>query len=121
MPLSMAAVPIFGICLGVRRTFAAYDQSLSNARPAGAAYNCVAGTLDSRVHLGLPGSERNDPGNESRTKKIGGTVVTVDGQLSIYSIGVVETMCSQAKSNGKPVLLYLRDVPTVDQAGQTLL
>ena len=62
----MAAVPIFGICLGVRRTFAAYDQSRSNARPPEAAYNCVAGTLDSRVHLGLPGSERNDPGNENR-------------------------------------------------------
>ena len=57
----------------------------------------------------------------TRTEEIARTVVTVDGQLSSDSIGVVETMCSQAKSNGKPVLLYLRDVPTVDQAGQTLL
>lgn len=48
-------------------------------------------------------------------------MVTIDGQLSGDSIAVVETCCNQAKSNGKPVQLFLRDVTTVDQAGQMLL
>jgi len=48
-------------------------------------------------------------------------IVTIDGQLSEDSIALVETCCNQAKSNGKPVRLFLRDVSTVDQAGQTLL
>lgn len=54
---------------------------------------------------------------EGRSK----TVLTVDGQLSDESITAVETCCNQAKSSGKPVQLYLRDVTSVDQAGQNLL
>ena len=48
-------------------------------------------------------------------------IVTVDGQLVGESIRVVETCCNEAKSDGKPVELFLRDVMTVDQAGRMLL
>jgi hypothetical protein len=34
---------------------------------------------------------------------------------------VVETCCSQAEANRKPVYLFLRDVSTVDQEGTILL
>jgi len=57
----------------------------------------------------------------TKTEEQSGTMVTIDGQLSGDSIAVVETCCNQAKSNGKPVQLFLRDVTTVDQAGQMLL
>jgi hypothetical protein len=57
----------------------------------------------------------------TKTEEQSGTIVTVDGQLSSDSIAVVETCCNQAKSNGKPVQLFLRDVATVDRAGQMLL
>jgi hypothetical protein len=49
------------------------------------------------------------------------TTVTIDGALSGDSIAVVETCCRQAESSGKPVHLFLRDVTTVDKAGQVLL
>ena len=54
---------------------------------------------------------------EERTR----TTLTIDGQLSADSTATVETCCDQARSNGRPVQLYLRDVTTVDQAGQKLL
>jgi hypothetical protein len=54
---------------------------------------------------------------EERSK----TIVTIDGQLSGDSIGIVETCCYQAQSDGKPVELFLRDITSVDQADQTLL
>ena len=57
----------------------------------------------------------------TKTDEKSQTIVTIDGQLSGDSIAVVETFCNQAKSNGKPVQLFLRDVSTVDQAGQMLL
>jgi len=57
----------------------------------------------------------------TKTEKRSRTVVTIDGQLSGDSVGVVETCCNQAKSNGKPVQLFLRDVTTVDQEGRSLL
>ena len=49
------------------------------------------------------------------------TTLTIDGQLSADSIAAVETCCYQAGSNGRPVQLYLRDVTSVDRAGQKLL
>ena len=49
------------------------------------------------------------------------TTLTIDGQLLADSIAAVETCCNQAGSNGRPVQLYLRDVTSVDQAGQKLL
>ncbi len=49
------------------------------------------------------------------------TTLTIDGQLSADSIAAVETCCHQAGSSGRPVQLYLRDVTSVDQAGQKLL
>lgn len=57
----------------------------------------------------------------TKTEEQSHTIVTVDGQLAGDSITLVETCCNQAKSNGKPVQLFLRDVSTVDQAGQMLL
>jgi hypothetical protein len=49
------------------------------------------------------------------------TIITIDGELSSESVAIVETCCGQAEANGKPVKLFLRDVATVDKAGQTLL
>jgi hypothetical protein len=57
----------------------------------------------------------------TKTDEQAHTIVTIDGQLTGESIALVETCCNQAKSNGKPVQLFLRDVSTVDQAGQMLL
>ena len=55
------------------------------------------------------------------TKDRSRTIITVDGELSAESVGVVETCCDQAKSTGSSVKLFLRDVTAVDKAGQTLL
>jgi hypothetical protein len=49
------------------------------------------------------------------------TIITIDGELSGESVAVVEICCEQAKSNGKPIELFLRDITTVDQTGQMLL
>lgn len=57
----------------------------------------------------------------TRTEEESRTVVTVDGELSNDTVGVVDTICNQAKTNGTRVLLYLRDVTSVDRAGQALL
>ena len=57
----------------------------------------------------------------TKTEEQSHTIVTIDGELSGDSIAVVEACCSQAKSNGKPIELFLRDITTVDQAGQMLL
>ena len=56
-----------------------------------------------------------------KTEERSRTIVTIDGQLSGDSIAVVETCCSEAEANRKPVYLFLRDVSTVDQAGTILL
>ena len=57
----------------------------------------------------------------TKTEEQSHTIVTIDGELSGDSIAVVEACCNQAKSNGKPIKLFLRDITTVDQAGQMLL
>jgi len=57
----------------------------------------------------------------TKTEEQSHTTITVDGQLSADSIAVVETCCNQAKSNGRLVRLFLRDITTVDRAGQRLL
>ncbi len=57
----------------------------------------------------------------TRAEEPSRTILTVDGQLSGESIAAVETCCNQAGANGLPVQLYLRDVTSVDQAGQNLL
>ena len=49
------------------------------------------------------------------------TTITLDGQLSADSIEAVETCCNQAKSQGKPVCLFLRDVSVLGQEGRALL
>ncbi len=56
-----------------------------------------------------------------KTEECSRTTITIDGQLSGDSIGLVETCCRQAATNGRPVQLFLRDVTSVDRAGQTLL
>jgi hypothetical protein len=57
----------------------------------------------------------------TKTEEQSHTIVTIDGQLLSDSVAVVEACCNQAKSNGKPIELFLRDITTVDQAGQMLL
>jgi hypothetical protein len=57
----------------------------------------------------------------TKTEEPSKTVVTIDGQLSGKSIGLVETSCKEAESAGKPVYLFLRDVTTIDDAGRLLL
>jgi hypothetical protein len=57
----------------------------------------------------------------TKTEEHSHMIVTIDGELSGDSIAVVEACCNQAKSNGKPIELFLRDITTVDQAGQMLL
>jgi ABC-type transporter Mla MlaB component len=57
----------------------------------------------------------------SKAEEQSRTIITVDGQLSVETIEVIESCCDQAVPNGKPVHLFLRDVSTVDQAGRTLL
>lgn len=49
------------------------------------------------------------------------TMITVDGRLAGDSIEVVETTCDQARSNGKPTWLFLRDVSAIGEDGQALL
>jgi len=56
-----------------------------------------------------------------KTVERSSTIITIDGQLSADSVGVIETCCSQAGSEGKPVQLFLRDVTSVDQAARTAL
>ena len=57
----------------------------------------------------------------SKTEEPSRILLTVDGQLSGDSIDVVETSCTQARSGGKAVQLFLRDVTGVNQAGRMLL
>ena len=57
----------------------------------------------------------------TKTEEQSRTLITVDGQLSGESIAAVDTCCSQADLDRRPVYLFLRDVTTVDQAGITLL
>ena len=49
------------------------------------------------------------------------TMITVDGQLAGDNIQAVETSCDQARSNGKPIWLFLRDVSVIGEDGQALL
>jgi predicted nucleic acid-binding Zn ribbon protein len=49
------------------------------------------------------------------------TMITVDGQLAGDDIPAVETICDQARSKGKPVQLFLRDVSVIGEDGQALL
>src|SRR4051794_13301228 len=57
----------------------------------------------------------------NKTEEQSKTIITIDGQLSGDSIGVVETSCNQASSGGRPIELFLRDVTTVDADGRLLL
>ena len=57
----------------------------------------------------------------SKTEEPSRTLLTVDGQLAGDSIDVVETSCMQARSGGKAVQVFLRDVTGVDQSGRLLL
>ena len=57
----------------------------------------------------------------SRADEPSRTIITIDGQLSGESMKVVEICCEKAISRGKPVLVFLRDVLTVDQGGRALL
>jgi hypothetical protein len=56
-----------------------------------------------------------------KTEEPSKTVVTIDGQLSGESVGLVEAYCKEAESDGKPVHLFLRDVTAIDDGGRSLL
>ena len=49
------------------------------------------------------------------------TTITADGDLCGDSLAVVEICCNQAISKGKPVRLFLRDVPVLGEDGRRLL
>lgn len=49
------------------------------------------------------------------------TTITVDGQLAGDNIPAVETSCDEARSKGKPIRLFLRDVSVIGEDGQALL
>ena len=49
------------------------------------------------------------------------TTITVDGQLAGENIQAVETICHQARSNGKPIQVFLRDVSLIGEDGQAFL
>ena len=57
----------------------------------------------------------------TKTEEPSRTVVTIDGQLSGESVGLVERCCIEAGSDGKPVHLFLRDVTAIDDGGRLLL
>jgi hypothetical protein len=75
--------------------------------------------LDGSVHGHLP--DVIPMIRVTKTEERSRTVVTIDGQLSGECVTLVETCCSQAESNRKPVYVFLLDVATVDQAGTMLL
>lgn len=50
------------------------------------------------------------------------TMITVDGQLAgDDEIQAVETNCDQARLNGKPIWLFLRDVTVIGEDGRAFL
>ncbi|HLN03639.1 MAG TPA: hypothetical protein VK335_30410 [Bryobacteraceae bacterium] len=49
------------------------------------------------------------------------TMITVDGQLVGDDIQAVEASCDQARSKGKPICLFLRDVSVIGDDGHALL
>jgi len=50
------------------------------------------------------------------------TTITVDGQLAGEDeIQAVETSCDHARSNGKPIWLFLRDVTVIGEDGRAFL
>jgi len=57
----------------------------------------------------------------TKTEEPSTTVVIIDGQLSGESIGLIETCCKDAESDGKPVYLFLRGVTAIDDRGRSLL
>jgi hypothetical protein len=57
----------------------------------------------------------------TKTEERERTRITIDGQLSRDYIEAVEICCDQAISEGMPVDVFLRDVPTIDESGRALL
>jgi hypothetical protein len=49
------------------------------------------------------------------------TIITIDGRLAGENLEVVKLFCNQTLSEGKPLDIILRDVPTIDEAGRVLL
>ena len=47
--------------------------------------------------------------------------ITVDGRLAGDYVQAVEASCDQARSKGKPVWLFLREVSVIGEDGQALL
>ena len=49
------------------------------------------------------------------------TTITVDGDLAGEHVTAVEMCVKQALAQGRQVLLFLRDVATIDESGRSLL
>ena len=82
--------------------------------------NSSHGSLDARV---LTGVAKGDP-KLIRIMTADGpavTTITVDGHLAGDCIQEVETSCGEARSKGKSVWLYLRNVTVISDDGQALL
>jgi len=47
--------------------------------------------------------------------------ITVDGRLAGDYVQAVEASCDQARSKGKPVWLFLREISVIGEDGQALL
>jgi hypothetical protein len=76
--------------------------------------------LDAGVQLGVAGGIRKMI-RIMTAEEPAVTMITVDGQLAGDNLQAVETSCDQARSNGKPIKLFLRDVSVIDEDGQALL
>jgi hypothetical protein len=49
------------------------------------------------------------------------SLVIIEGMLAGEYVGVAEACCNQALAGGKRLLVLLRDVATIDEAGRSLL
>jgi hypothetical protein len=49
------------------------------------------------------------------------SLVIIEGKLAGEYVGVAEACCTQALASGKRLVVFLRDVTTIDEAGRSLL
>ena len=57
----------------------------------------------------------------TKSEEGGGTIITIDGQLSGDYIEVFETCCKQAVWEGRPIDVFLHDVLTIHEFGRAQL
>lgn len=49
------------------------------------------------------------------------SLVIIEGELAGEYVGVADVCCTQALTSGKRLLVLVRDVTTIDEAGRSLL